>query len=128
MSPFDRVADIYKKDSSFSDDGYVQFIINKELSKNPELVGLVANLSKYNLPNRVHFKYLNSYAKLKRKPPYNQFPWIWKKNKEVDENVSLLARHLEESIQNCTEYYSILNQSSEGKSYIKQLRAMYGME
>jgi hypothetical protein len=47
-TPFTHVNDIYSRSSQFKgDEGYSQYVINKELSKNGELIDLVNVVQQY---------------------------------------------------------------------------------
>ncbi|MEK9767545.1 MAG: hypothetical protein VW683_01380 [Betaproteobacteria bacterium] len=127
-SPFKRVDDIYKSGAQFNDDGYVQFIVNKEVSKNPLLIGLVNEVQQYSLANHLHFKVLNTFAPLTKRPGFKAFPWIWKGGKKVDQDVEVVAKYYNESTTNAKEYLEILNMSDDGKEHLEWLRSVYGLK
>ena len=57
LSPFTHVGAIYKSKEKFGgDEGYSQYVINKELSKNADLVDFVNLVQQYTLSNELHFK------------------------------------------------------------------------
>lgn len=126
-SPFTHVNEIYKTNGQFmGDDGYVQYIINKELSKNGELIEVVNELQKYKLPNKIHFKVANDFYPHSTRPGFNRFPWIWKGSSDADPEVIGVSKYYEESIENSKVYVEIFKQTNEGKKYIKRLAKVYG--
>lgn len=129
-TPFTHVANLYKRGASYEGDvGYVQYIINKELSKNGGLIELVNYIQAYSLPNEIHFKLLNEFYGGTRRPGFKAFPWIWKKpaNKIQDE-VEIIAKYYGESIAHATDYHTILSMSDEGKEHIKWLMSIHGRD
>jgi hypothetical protein len=128
-SPFSHVSEIYKQGGLFSgDEGYSQFVINKELSKNGSLIEFVNSIQHYDLKNEFHFKLVNWMYPLTRRPGFKAFPWIWKGSIKPNEDVTVIAKHFDESIENAKTYHQILNGSKEGKKQIKRLREIYGLE
>ena len=67
-SPFTHVGSIYKSKGKFGgDEGYSQYVINKELSKNGDLVDFVNLVQQYTLSNELHFKLMQSLKHTKMK-------------------------------------------------------------
>jgi hypothetical protein len=130
LTPFNHVDLIYKGNSfSFGgDDGYSQYVINKELSKNGELIDIVNLVQQYQLENKFHFKVMNTVAPSTRRPGFKQFPWIWKGSTKVDDIIKIISIHFSESIENSKTYYEILSSSKEGKEKLKWLSKLYGLE
>jgi hypothetical protein len=123
------VSDIYKRGAPFSgDEGYAQFIVNKELSKNGSMIDLVNAVQQYTLPNDIHFKLMNAFYPSTRRPGFKAFPWIWKGKQENKEEIELIAKYYKESTSNAETYYEILMQSDEGKEFVKWLRSIYGLD
>ena len=129
ISPFDHVKDIYKRGSKFQgDEGYVQFIINKELSNNGEVIDLVNLVQQYWSPmldNKLHFKVMNAVF------PYSKRPyvkWMWGGPRKVEPIIEVISKHFNESIKNSKVYYQILKSSKEGKKQLKYLKRVYGLE
>ena len=128
-TPFTHVDNIYNTNAVFSgDDGYAQFIINKELSKNGEVIDLVNTAQQYTLNNECHFKVMNSLFPYTRRPGFKQFPWIWKGSQKVEPIIMVIAKHFNESIKNSKVYYEILNRSKEGKKQLDYLESIYGLK
>ena len=128
-TPFSHVNDIYNRNSTFQgDDGYAQFIVNKELSKNGELIDLVNVVQQYTLDNKSHFKVMNSLFPYSNRPGFKSFPWIWKGSQKVDPIIEVIAKHYNESIENSKDYYKILKSTKEGKKQIKYLERVYGLK
>ena len=129
MTPFDHVKKIYTSGATFTtDEGYVQYIINKELSKNPGLIELVNYVQQFQLSNKLHFKILNEFASNTSPPKYNQFPWIWTKSSKEDDTINALAKHLEIGIEEARDNYKILLLTEEGKDYILYIQRSYGLK
>tara|TARA_S200002703_G_C3802764_1_gene248231 strand:- start:725 stop:1141 length:417 start_codon:yes stop_codon:yes gene_type:complete len=130
-TPFTHVNDIYNRSSQFKgDEGYSQYVINKELSKNGELIDLVNVVQQYyspSLDNKLHFKVMNSLFPYSKRPGFKSFPWIWKGSKKVDPIIEVIAKHFDESIKNSKVYYEILKSSREGKKQLKYLENIYGL-
>ena len=131
-TPFTHVSDIYKTKSTFrGDEGYSQYVINKELSKNGEAIDLVNLVQTYWSPpldNNLHFKVMNSLFPYSRRPGFKQFPWIWKGSKKVEPIIEVISKHVNESIENSKSYYEILKSTKEGKKQIKYLEKVYGLK
>ena len=131
-TPFTHVNDIYSRSSQYKgDEGYSQYVINKELSKNGELIDLVNVVQQYYSPpldNKLHFKVMNSLFPYSKRPGFKQFPWIWKGSKKVDPLVEVISKHFNESIKNSKVYYEILKSSKEGKKQLKYLENIYGLK
>ncbi len=126
-TPFTHVNEIYKVGGSFKgDEGYAQYIINKELSKNGMLVELVNEIQQHTLTNNVHFKMMNGFFPYSRRPGFKQFPWIWKGSEKPTPEVLGVARYYEESLDNARVLTQILEQSKEGKKQLKHLAKVYG--
>jgi len=126
-TPFKRVDDIYKRRAPFSGEGYVLFIVNKELSKNMALIELVNELQRHtNLPPEMHFRIMNAFAPLTPRPRFHEFPWIWKGKTKVDEDVEIVAKHYRESIAHAEDYVEIFRQTEDGKEHLEWLRKVYG--
>ena len=126
-SPFAHVSKIYERNSTYEDDGaYVQYIINKELSKNGIVAGFINHVQQYQLPNHIHFKLMNYMMGGVPRPGFKEFPWIWKKKEEHSDEIEVIAKYYEESISNAKDYYEILIVSKEGKEHIKWLMDVYG--
>lgn len=129
LTPFDHVKEIYKKNGEFlGDEGYVQYIINKELSKNPALLTIINWSQKHSLTNKAHFKMMNEFASLTPRPSYNKFPWIWKSENSVDKDVETLSRHYNESMVNAKEYLELLKLSNDGIDHLNWIRRIYGVD
>lgn len=128
--PFDHVNEIYKSNGQFAgDDGYAQYIINKELSKNGELIEVVNEAQKYwdpAIPNELHFKLMNSIYPYSRRPGFKEFPWIWKGSQKAAPEVLGCAKYYDESIENAKTMVEILGQTKEGKKHLKWLAEVYG--
>ena len=128
-SPFTHVGSIYKSKGKFGGDvGYSQYVINKELSKNGELVDFVNLVQQYTLSNGLHFKVMQSLFPYSSRPGFKQFPWIWKGSQKVNKEVEVIAKHYEESLDNAEKYYEILKSSPKGKEKLKWLKRVYGLE
>lgn len=131
-TPFTHVSDIYKTNSTFrGDEGYSQYVINKELSKNGETIDLVNLVQTYWSPpldNNLHFKVMNSLFPYSRRPGFKQFPWIWKGSKKVEPIIEVISKHFNESIENSKSYYEILKSTKEGKKQITYLEKVYGLK
>lgn len=129
-TPFTHVAELYKRRSSYrGDDGYAQYIINKELSKNGPLIELVNYIQAYPLPNDIHFRLLNEFYGGSRRPGFKAFPWIWKKStKKIQDEVDVIAQYYDESKDHALEYHEILSKSKEGKEHIKWLLSIHGRD
>lgn len=126
-TPFTHVSDIYKRGAVFrGNDGYAQYIINKELSKNGDVISLVNHAQQFKLSNEHHFKVMNSMYPHSRRPGFKEFPWIWKKASGNDEEIEVIAKYYDESIANATDYHKILLQSKDGKKHIKWLMDIHG--
>lgn len=129
-TPFSHVTQIYKKNGEFKGgEGYVQFIINKELSKNGELIEVVNEAQRFwdpAIPNELHFKLMNGFYPYSRRPGFKQFPWIWKGSTKADPEVVGCAKYYEESIENAKVMVDILKQSKDGKKHLKWLAEVYG--
>ena len=108
-SPFTHVGTIYKSKGKFGgDEGYSQYVINKELSKNGDLVEFVNLVQQYPLSNELHFKLMQSLFSYSKRPGFKQFPWIWKGSSKVNKEVEVIANYYEESLDNAEKYYEIL--------------------
>ena len=128
-SPFTHVGSIYKSKEKFGgNEVYSQYVINKELSKNGELIDFVNLVQQYTLSNGLHFKVMQSLFPHSNRPGFKQFPWIWKGSSKVNKEVEVVAKYYEESLDNAETYYEILKSSSEGKEKIKWLKRVYGLE
>jgi len=128
-TPFTHVNDIYNRSSQFNgDEGYAQFIINKELSKNGEAIDLVNVVQQYTLSNECHFKVMNSLFPYTKRPGFKQFPWIWKGSQKVEPIIEVISKHFNESIENSKTYYEILKGSKEGKKQLEYLENIYGLK
>lgn len=126
-SPFTHVGEIYKTNGQYlGDEGYAQYIVNKELSKNGELIEVVNELQKYTLPNELHFKVANSFYPLSRRPGFSKFPWIWKGKEKADPEVVGVSKYYEESIENSKVLSEILKKTKEGRKHLKWLAKVYG--
>jgi hypothetical protein len=125
-TPFKRVDDIYKAGSKFNDEGFVPFIINKELSKNPVLLPLVNELQQYTLPPEILFRVLNAFAPHTRRPGFREFPWIWKGKETVSADTKIVANLYNESRTNAQDYIEVLEQTDDGKRHLEWLRTVYG--
>ena len=125
-TPFKRVDDVYRVRAPWNPTGYVLFIINKELSKNPALLDLVNEMQKYNVPPEMHFRVFNAFAPKTRRPGFREFPWIWKGKEAVSEDVEIVAKHYNESSDNAKDYIRVLEQTLEGKGHLEWLRTVYG--
>ena len=129
LSPFTHVSGIYKSKGKFGgDEGYSQYVINKELSKNGDLVDFVNLVQQYTLSNELHFKLMQSLFSYSNRPGFKQFPWIWKGSQKVNKEVEVISKHYEESLDNAERYYEILKSTSEGKKKLKWLKRVYGLE
>ena len=128
-SPFTHVGTIYKSKGKFGgDEGYSQYVINKELSKNGDLVDFVNLVQQYTLSNELHFKLMQSLFSYSNRPGFKQFPWIWKGSQKVNKEVEVISKHYEESLDNAEKYYEILKSSPKGKEKLKWLKRVYGLE
>ena len=128
-TPFSHVTDIYKRGTTFSgDEGYAQFIVNKELSKNGDMIELVNIVQQYTMSNEIHFRLMNAFYPGTKRPGFKAFPWIWKGKKDNKVEVELIAKYYNESIDNASDYYEILIQSEEGCEFIKWLHSIYGLD
>ena len=128
-SPFTHVSSIYNSKGKFGgDEGYSQYVINKELSKNGELIDFVNLVQRYTLNNKLHFKVMQSLFSYSNRPGFKQFPWIWKGSNKVYKEVEIISKYYEESLDNAEKYYEILKSSPEGKKKLKWLKRVYGLE
>ena len=128
-SPFTHVGTIYKSKGKFGgDEGYSQYVINKELSKHGELIDFVNLVQRYTWNNKLHFKVMQSLVSYSNRPGFKQFPWIWKGSNKVNKEVEIISKYYEESLDNAEQYYGILKSSPEGKKKLKWLKRVYGLE
>ena len=138
-SPFTHVGSIYNGWDFGGDKGYSQYVINKELSKNGELIDFVNLVQQYTLSNELHFKLMQSLFSYSKRPGYKQFPWIWKsrakgvtvrqgESSTINKEVEIIAKYYEESLDNAEKYYEILKSSPKGKEKLKWLKRVYGLE
>ena len=126
-TPFSHVNEIYKSNGKLdSDEGYAQFIVNKELSKNGELIEVVNEVQQYSLPKNLHFKVMNYFYPYSTRPGFKKFPWIWKGSMKPDPEVVGVSKYYDESIENSKVYVEIFKQTKEGKDHLKWLAKVYG--